>query len=198
MNTAQQAFEHRRSYYSISNTSPISDDKLIEILTSIIKNTPSGYNSQSTRMILLLDKSHLRFWEIVKGILKEKMAGRPFERTEKKINDFAAGYGTVLFFEDQDIVKSMQEKFPNYADNFTIWSQHTAAMHQYATWVLLEDTGFGASLQHYHPIIDDAVAKEWNIPNTWKLTAQMPFGTPTAEPGEKTFEPVEDRFKIFR
>lgn len=196
MNTTQQAFEHRRSYYSINNASPISDEKIIEILRSIIKNTPSGYNSQSTRMILLLDKSHLRFWDIVKEILKAKLGDRPFGATERKIDSFAAGHGTVLFFEDQDVVEGLQKKFPSYADNFPVWSQHTAAMHQYATWVLLEDVGFGASLQHYNPIIDEAVAKEWNIPTTWKLTAQMPFGTPTAEPGEKTFEPIDERLRV--
>ena len=38
---------------------------------------------------------------------------------------------------------------------------------------------FGASLQHYNPLIDEAVAKQWHINPNWKLIAEMPFGTST-------------------
>lgn len=50
---------------------------------------------------------------------------------------------------------------------------------------MLEDTGLGASLQHYNPLIDDEVRKRWSLPREWKLIAQMPFGTPAGEPGER-------------
>ena len=42
-----------------------------------------------------------------------------------------------------------------------------------------KDAGFGASLQHYNPLIDEAVAKQWHINPNWKLIAEMPFGTST-------------------
>jgi predicted oxidoreductase (fatty acid repression mutant protein) len=58
--------------------------------------------------------------------------------------------------------------------------------------------GLGASLQHYNPIIDEAVKKQWNLPADWELIAQMPFGKPTAAAGEKQFLPLEDRVKIFK
>jgi predicted oxidoreductase (fatty acid repression mutant protein) len=53
-------------------------------------------------------------------------------------------------------------------------------------------------LQHYNPLIDDEVKKEWNIPSNWRLIAQMPFGNPTTEPGEKEFNSLEDRVKIYK
>ncbi|MDD2241741.1 MAG: nitroreductase family protein, partial [Bacteroidales bacterium] len=56
----------------------------------------------------------------------------------------------------------------------------------------------GANLQHYNPLIDKEVAREWNLPETWKLVAEMPFGTPSGEPGAKEFKPVDDRVKIFK
>lgn len=71
-------------------------------------------------------------------------------------------------------------------------------MHQLVIWTALEEVGFGASLQHYNPIIDESVQEEWSLPSTWKLIAQMPFGKPTAEPGDKEFKPLEDRVKIFK
>lgn len=51
--------------------------------------------------------------------------------------------------------------------------------------------GAGASLQHYNPLIDDAVAAEWKLPASWKLISQMPVGSREAPAGEKTFEPIE-------
>ena len=55
-----------------------------------------------------------------------------------------------------------------------------------------------ASLQHYNPLIDEAVAKEWQLPETWELIAQMPFGAPLQEPGAKEFNPIEERVRIFK
>lgn len=70
-------------------------------------------------------------------------------------------------------------------------------MHQFAVWTMLEDAGLGASLQHYNPLIDEAVAREWQLPASWKLTAQMPFGSPECKPDEKTFLPLDGRLKMF-
>ena len=70
-------------------------------------------------------------------------------------------------------------------------------MHQLAVWTMLEDAGFGASLQHYNSLIDKEVIATWKLPATWELIAQMPFGTPVAEPGEKEFNDLSERIKIF-
>ena len=63
---------------------------------------------------------------------------------------------------------------------------------------MLEDVGFGASLQHYNPLIDETVLKEWQLPETWELIAQMPFRVPLQEPGAKEFNPIEERVRIFK
>ena len=111
---------------------------------------------------------------------------------------FACGYGTVLFFEDQKEVKGLQEAFPSYQENFPGWSLQTSAMHQLAIWVMLEDVGFGASLQHYNPLIDEEVRRAWDLPEHWHLIAEMPFGLPLGKPGEKEFQPLEERVRIFK
>jgi predicted oxidoreductase (fatty acid repression mutant protein) len=69
-------------------------------------------------------------------------------------------------------------------------------MLQYIVWAGLESEGFGASLQHYAPVVEDDVRKKWDIPAEWSLIAQMPFGVPVAGPGEKEFLPLEDRVWI--
>ncbi|TGO78444.1 hypothetical protein BELL_0066g00070 [Botrytis elliptica] len=107
------------------------------------------------------------------------------------------GRSLVLFFDDRKVVSGMQSAFATYADKFPIWASQSDAMTQYAIWVALQAEGLGANLQHYSPLIDSKVASEWNIPADWELNAQLVFGTPVAEAGEKTFKPIEDRFKVY-
>jgi len=71
-------------------------------------------------------------------------------------------------------------------------------MHQFVIWTSLEIEGFGASLQHYNELIEEDVKKEWDIPNSWKLIAQMPFGKPVVSPDEKQYKPLEDRIRIIK
>lgn len=197
-NTFKKAIENRRSYYSISDYSPVSNTEIENIVHFAVKHTPSAFNSQSARIVLLLGEHHKKLWDIVMKTLRAKISAEKFASTEQKINSFAAGYGSVLFLEDQTLVESLQNRFPSYADNFPIWSQHTSAMHQLTVWTMLEDVGFGASLQHYNPIIDAEVHQQWNLPEKWKLIAQMPFGKPVAQPSDKTFLPLEERVKVFK
>lgn len=197
--TFAEALEHRRSYYSIGSDSPVLDEEVVHIVRTAVKNVPSAFNSQSTRIVLLLGDEHKKLWDIVKSTLKQRIPSDAFAKTEAKIDGcFAAGHGTVLYFEDTAVVKNLQEAFPSYAENFPTWSQHTSAMHQFAIWTMLEDAGLGASLQHYNPLIDEEVRRTWNLPGSWMLIAEMPFGTPTAEPGEKEFQELSERIKIFR
>ncbi len=195
----KETIKHRRTYYAISNTSPISDNEIQEIIEHAVLHVPSSFNSQSTRVVLLLGDNHLKLWSIVKETLRKIVPEKNFKATEEKIDtSFAAGYGTILYFEDQSVVKGLQNQFPSYSDKFPQWSEHTAGMHQFAIWNMLEDAGLGASLQHYNPLIDQEVAKTWNLDANWHLIAQMPFGTPVAEPGKKEFSPLDKRVLVFR
>lgn len=177
--TFLEAIEHRRSCYSLSATNPVSESDIISAIDRIILSTPSAYNSQSTRLVVLFGRHHTQLWEIVKNALEEFVSPEAFTGVKEKIDSsFAAGCGTVLFYEDMAIIEQLKEKYTTYADKFDEYSEHTSAMHQFAVWTALEDMELGASLQHYNPLIDTAVAHQWNISKEWRLIAQMPFGTP--------------------
>lgn len=196
----QDSIKDRRTYYQLSNQSPISDEKIQKIIEHVIYWAPSPFNSQSARMVLLLGENHRKLWELAKRELKKKSKSEEaWKRTEEKVNSsFLSGYGTVLFFEDMSVVKGLQKRFPSYSGKFEQWKEHSSAIVQILTWMALENEGFGASLQHYNPLIDEGIQKEWGISNDWKLIAQMPFGIPLAEPGEKTHEPLEKRVLVFK
>lgn len=197
-NNYYEAIKGRRSYYGISKEVVASDERIQEIVEHAIKHTPSAFNSQTARAVLLLGDHHTKLWDITKEALRKIVPADEFAATQEKIDSFEAGYGTVLFFEDTSIVEYLQGQFPLYKDNFPVWSLESSGMHQYNIWVSLELEGYGASLQHYNELIEEAVKKEWGIEASWQLRAQMPFGKPTAEPGDKSFNPLEDRVKVYK
>lgn len=195
----REALKDRRTYYSITNQSPVSNEEIERVVNFAVTHVPSAFNSQSTRVVLLLGENHKKLWHIVKEALKKIVTPEAFVTTEAKINgSFACGYGTVLFFEDQSVVKGLQDAFPLYKDNFPGWSLQTSAMHQLAVWAMLEEVGFGASLQHYNPLIEEQVLQEWQLPENWHLIAEMPFGLPVQQPGNKEYQPLGSRVKIFK
>lgn len=192
------AIEERRTFYGLSKDTVVSDERIKEVVEHAIKYSPSAFNSQSARVVVLLDKQHDAFWNITMEALRKIVPADQFKPTEDKINSFASGYGTVLYFEDQSVVKSLQEQFATYKDNFPVWSEQSSGMLQLVVWTTLQNEGFGASLQHYTELIENDIKNEWNIPESWKLIGQMPFGKPTSAPGEKEFSPLEGRLKIFK
>ncbi|MDY7990064.1 nitroreductase family protein [Paenibacillus polymyxa] len=193
------ALKDRRSYYGISKEQVISDQRIQEIVEEAVKYTPTSFNSQTSRAVVLLGEHHDKLWNITEDILREVVGNEEqFKSTAEKMNGFRSGYGTVLFFEDNNVVAGLQQQFEAYADNFPIWSNQSNGMLQLVVWTALEQEGLGASLQHYNPLIDEKVKNEWNIPEHWKLIAEMPFGKPTFQPGDKEFQPVEERVKTFK
>ena len=194
----RKILEKRRSVYTLSTNTTLKDSQLIELLREIVRFVPSAFDSRSTRLVLLTGKAHQRLWDIVKDVLREIAAPEKFGHTEQKIDlAFASGYGTILFFEDESVIREMQTRFPLYRDNFVTWSEHTSAMHQYATWIALAEVGMGASLQHYNPLIDKRVRETWQLPQDWRLIAQMPFGVNNAPLPEKHFDRAEEQLRIF-
>lgn len=170
---------NRRSYYALCSLSPISEAKIRAIMGDIMLKTPSAFNSQSSRIVVLLKKEHENFWEIVKEVLLNLIGPELFVKTGPKLDSFKGGYGTILFYEDQHVITDMKSRFPIFADNFDAWSEHTSGMHQLMAWIALEAEGFGANLQHYNPVIDKKVGDVFGILPTWKLRAQLVFGLPT-------------------
>ncbi|EXJ61715.1 hypothetical protein A1O7_02144 [Cladophialophora yegresii CBS 114405] len=191
------AVKSRRTYYQLSGESPISDKRIHEIVDAAVTHVPSSFNSQSTRVVVLLNEEHKKLWgDIVIPIIKSVAPPEAWPTSEQKLNGFKAGYGTILFYEEPKDVAKLQEQYPLYADKFPQWSEHTNAMHQYVLWTALEKEGFGANLQHYNPLIDEKIASTWNVPQNWSLKAQLVFGKPAADTYPKTFKPLEERVFI--
>lgn len=193
-----EMIKNRRTIYNLGDKLPISEEKVAELIKEAVKHSPSAFNSQTSRIVVLFGAEHKKLWDITKEALRAIVPESAFAGTEQKINSFIAGAGTVLFFEDENVVTGLQEQFPLYADNFPIWSEQASGMAQLAVWTTLSQENVGASLQHYNPLIDNQVQKEWNIPANWILRAQMVFGSIEQPAGDKDFMDDDVRFKVFK
>ncbi len=152
--------KQRRSIYSIGKNVELDQAEIEKIIKDAVKHSPSSFNSQTSRVVILFGQSHDTFWHIVRETLRDLVSADAFESTNSKINAFAAGYGTALFYEDQNVVKSMQEQFALYADNFPVWSEHSSAIAQFATWTALAEKILGL---HYSTIIQLLMRKSHKL-----------------------------------
>ena len=190
---------NRRSIYALGDNLSQTPEEIFDLVKQPIKNSPTAFNSQTVRAVVLFGKSSDKVWEIVEDALR-KIAKSPdaFEQTKVKIDSFKAGYGTILYFTDTAIVHQLENDYPSYAANFANWAEQGLGGAQQAVWTALAEQGIGASLQHYNPLIDDAIHQTFNLPADWQLRAEMPFGSIEAPAGEKAHLDDEEMFKLIK
>ncbi len=189
----------RRSIYALGRQVTQTPEALYDLVKSAVKQSPTSFNNQSVRAVVLMGDAHEKLWDMTAQRLQQEVPDEAaYQQTLAKINHaFKAGFGTVLFYTDTDVVKMYEEQIPLYAENFYDWSEQGHGMAEYATWLALTEAGLGASLQHYNPLIDEAVAAAFDIPDNWRLRAQMPFGSIEAAASEKDMMSDAERFKFF-
>ncbi|POR33446.1 Putative nitroreductase HBN1 [Tolypocladium paradoxum] len=192
-----QLAKARRTIYPLNKELPIAASRIQELVNEATLHTPSSFNSQSNRAVVLLGAEHDKLWDIATGALRDIVPDDKWKPTADRLAMFKAAAGTIMFFNDDDAVRDMQAKFPTYADRFPVWAHQSNGMQQWLLWTALELEGLGANLQHYNPLIDAKVAETWGLPASWKLNAQLVFGGRAGEPGEKQFKPLEERVKVF-
>ena len=139
----------RRSIYALGKDGVLTNQELIDTIQGAILQTPTAFNSQTSRVVILLDEESDAFWnEIAYSELEKVTPAEAFEGTKERLAGFAQAKGTILFYEDQDVVKGLQEQFSLYAENFPIWSEQGHGIALYATWLALAEQNIGLNVQH--------------------------------------------------
>ena len=191
-----EVMEKRRSIRTLERDSRITRET-VEKAIGLARHAPSAYNAQTSRLVVLMNEEHGTFWDIAEKELRLVTPPDAFARTQKKLDGFRGGNGTVLFYEDAAETEKLKQDFPLYADKFDAWAQHNNAILEYAVWLAFAEREIASSLQHYNPLVDADAAKEWDIPESWVLVAQMPFGRAAEEPGLRTFKPLDEIVKFY-
>lgn len=189
--------KQRRSIYALGKNVTADQEDLVNLIQKAVKNVPTAFNNQTTRAIITFNGSHDKVWDIVLDRLRKEVPNeKAFEATKAKIAGFKAAFGTILFFTDMDVVEQFKQQAPLYADNFYDWSEQGQGIADFAVWTALAENNLGANLQHYNPIIDDQIRAAFDVPASWRLRAQMPFGSIEAPAGAKEFIDDSKRFKV--
>ena len=89
------AIKARHSVYSLSDSSPISDARIQEIVQDTLLNVPSAFNSQTTRLVLVLKQEHKKLWQLVREVYRQQLPADKFEHANQRFVGFEAAYGTV-------------------------------------------------------------------------------------------------------
>lgn len=127
-----EVIQNRRSIYAIGKNIPVSREEIEKTIQTSIRHTPSAFNIQSAKAVILFGKEHDAFWDMLMEELRQVVPAENFASTEQKILSFKAGYGTVLYFDDTDLTTSLEERFPLYAKNFKPWAEQANGIAQFA------------------------------------------------------------------
>ncbi len=90
-----EAVKARRTYYALTNESTIPDSRIQEIVKDAILHTPSAFNSQTSRAVVLLGEEHVKTWDIIAEVYKQQLPEEKFNRANERFKGFRAAYGTV-------------------------------------------------------------------------------------------------------
>ena len=99
-NKAIEIFTKRRTQYALGNNVDLSQDELSALIQEAVRQAPSSFNSQSSRAVILFGEQSKKFWHLTQEALRPLVPEDAFDATATKLQSFAAGVGTVLFFED--------------------------------------------------------------------------------------------------
>ena len=100
----------RRSIYALGKDVELSNQELIDTIQGAVLNTPTAFNSQTSRVVILLDEESDDFWnEIAYSELEKVTPADAFEGTKERLKGFAQAKGTILFRLHEGI-RSVKEK----------------------------------------------------------------------------------------
>ena len=103
------SFAKRHSFYNINNKINLSNNEIEHLINRCLDLYPSSFNSQDSRLVLLMGEHHKYFWELVKKELFRVSEDNKKDTIEQKIASFYLGYGTILFFIDPKVASELQK-----------------------------------------------------------------------------------------
>lgn len=94
--TVGEAFKNRGSLHSLSDDVEIPDARVQDIVRDAILHSPTAFNSQSGRAVVLVKAEHKKFWDMAHDVANGSVPPQVFEMVfGPRIKMFRAAYGTV-------------------------------------------------------------------------------------------------------
>jgi uncharacterized protein len=127
------AMKDRRSIYATSpENPPTTIARVEEIVTHVIKHSPSPFNYQFARSVVLSGEAHKKFWSVVYDGVQKAV---PAAAWEGHLQNFCKMFrditwGTVMWFEDGETVDKFKADKPEASFFAESWSDQSSGMHQ--------------------------------------------------------------------
>lgn len=97
--TYLDAVKYRRTVYGLNDKSPVPDSRIEELVNETMLSIPSSFNSQSTRLLVVVGEQHKKFWDAVteamKAVILQYKGEEDWKRNEGRLQGFRNAYGTV-------------------------------------------------------------------------------------------------------
>lgn len=191
--------QKRRSQYAISGQSQVSNEKVAEVVTQVNREVPTAYNSQTNRVVLVFGQANEKVWQHIADVQRSVLGEEGWQMMGGIIEGAKNAQGTALFFADIEAVKNW---IPATEERQEVFKQHNSANAQYATWLALTDLGLGATLQHFNighdQGHDKGIREILDLPDSYELVAQMPFGAIEEPAGEKEYIDSETLVQVYK
>ena len=165
----EQTIKVRRTIYALGNRVTHSEAQLTALIKDAVKHSPSSFQlPRLPRAVILFGEQHHKLWDIVKAELK-KIVRQRLPQSEAKVNGEAS-----LRLRHCAVLRRHRRHRGSAAEVRPLCRQlpHLVrTRHRDRPVRGLDHFGPGGHpgppLQHYNPLIDQAVRQEWNLPASW-------------------------------
>ncbi|HJG48781.1 MAG TPA: nitroreductase family protein [Facklamia tabacinasalis] len=184
----------RRTVYGLGNNTDLTKEEIVSRIREVAREIPSASNSQTTRLVVLFGEDNVKFWDHILDVQKDVMQGAMWDMFSGVMEGAKGAVGTILFFEDHDAVKEGLGE----GVRAETYKHHNDANMQFSMWLALAELNLGASLQHmnigFEQGFDKSVKELFDLPASYEMVAQMPFGSIEGTPGEKEY--IDDEVRV--
>src|SRR6187402_2160574 len=91
----------RRTNFALRADAAICNRRIEEVVTVALRHVPSPFNTQTSRIILLLGRDHKKLWDITMEVILPRLEGSQLEASKLKLDNFKRAHGTVSAFQPQ-------------------------------------------------------------------------------------------------
>src|SRR3546814_12889292 len=99
-NAFLDALKQRRTQYSLGRNLSAPKEELLSLIQEEVKHSPSSFNSQSSRALVMFGAESDKLWRIAVDDVRKVAPPENYDQTEGQLNRLAAVEGPVLFIAD--------------------------------------------------------------------------------------------------
>ena len=167
MNNAIEFLKKRRSIYAIGKNIELNNEEITELIEGAVKNSPTAFNSQTVRAVITFGESSDRVWDIV------------LDELRKVVKDDGA------FLKTKEKIATFKAGFGT-----VLYFTETATVKKL-------EKDFPLYADNFADWAEQGIGGAFDLPESWRLRAEMPFGSIEAPAGDKKFLEDDVRFKVF-